>query len=210
MRIVMSLAHDIEDGPITVIVTRTAKKGRIKEFEEWMDGIVHESLKFEGHLGVNIIRPVDQSKPEYVIIFRFNTLNNLMKWEKSQARKEWLEKSKDIVEGEDKVQKLTGLEFWFTPRPAHSSSSKSEENNGSSSQPVTTVPPLYKMAIVTTGIIFVLVNTVVPQITLLTATLPLLLSTLIGVVIMVFLMTYLIMPLITRVLKPWLYKKKLV
>src|ERR671914_2005736 len=115
----MNLAHDQEDGPITVIVTRTAKKGRIKEFEDWMDGIVHESLKFEGHLGVDVIRPVEQSKPEYVIIFRFNTLDNLLKWERSQVRKEWLEKSKDVVEGEDKVQKLTGLEFWFTPSSAH-------------------------------------------------------------------------------------------
>ena len=60
----MNFAHDQEDGPITVIVSRTAKKGRIKEFEDWMDGIVHESLKFEGHLGVNIIRPVDHSRPE--------------------------------------------------------------------------------------------------------------------------------------------------
>jgi antibiotic biosynthesis monooxygenase (ABM) superfamily enzyme len=88
----MNLPHYQEDGPITVIVTRTAKKGRIKEFEDWMDGIVHESLKFEGHLGVNIIRPVEQSRPEYVIIFRFNTLDNLLKWEKSQARRDWLEK----------------------------------------------------------------------------------------------------------------------
>jgi uncharacterized protein len=79
-----------------------------------MDGIIHESLKFEGHLGVNTIRPVEQSRPEYVIIFRFNTLENLLKWEKSQERKDWLEKSKDVVEGEGKVQKFTGLEFWFT------------------------------------------------------------------------------------------------
>jgi hypothetical protein len=36
-----NFAHDQEDGPITVIVTRTAKKGRIKEFEDWTDRIVH-------------------------------------------------------------------------------------------------------------------------------------------------------------------------
>ena len=100
----MNFAHDQDDGPITVIVTRIAKKDRIKEFEDWMDGIVHKSLKFEGHLGVNIIRPVEQSLPEYVIIFQLNTLDNLLKWEKSQERKDWLEKSKNVVEGEDKVQ----------------------------------------------------------------------------------------------------------
>jgi antibiotic biosynthesis monooxygenase (ABM) superfamily enzyme len=204
----MSLAYDQEDGPITVIVTRTAKKGRIKEFEDWMDGIIHESLKFEGHLGVNVIRPVEQSSPEYVIIFRFNTLNNLLKWERSQVRKEWLEKSKDVVEGEDKVQKLTGLEFWFTPSSIHQTQGEAN-NNEARSQPVD-LPPRYKMAIVTAGIVFVLLNTLIPQIQQLTAPLPLVLSSLLGVIIMVFLMTYLIMPSVTRLLKPWLYDKKLV
>jgi uncharacterized protein len=202
----MNLAHDQQDGPITVIVTRTAKKGRIKEFEDWMDGIVHESLKFEGHLGVDVIRPVEQSKPEYVIIFRFNTLNNLLKWERSQARKKWLEKSKDVVEGEDKVQKLTGLEFWFTPHSPHLV--KPEANNNEDTSPSMNVPPRYKMAIVTVGIIFVLLYTLIPPIRQLTETLPLLLSDLLGVIIIVLLMTYLIMPSVTRLLKPWLYKKK--
>jgi antibiotic biosynthesis monooxygenase (ABM) superfamily enzyme len=203
----MNLAHDQQDGPITVIVTRTAKKERIKEFEDWMDGIVHESLKFEGHLGVDVIRPVEQSKPEYVIIFRFNTLNNLLKWERSQARKKWLEKSKDVVEGEDKVQKLTGLEFWFTPRSAHRTEGKA--NNTEARGQSVNLPPRYKMAIVTAGIVFVLLNTLIPQIEQLTAPLPLLLSSLLGAIIMVFLMTYLIMPSVTRLLKPWLYKKKI-
>ena len=201
----MILTRDQEEGPITVIVTRTAKKGKIKEFEDWMDGIVHESLKFEGHLGVDVIRPVDQSKPEYVIIFRFNTLSNLLKWERSQARKEWLEKSKDVVEGEDKVQRLTGLEFWFTPRSAPRTQNGTNNNEGH--QSVNLLPPRYKMAIVTAGIVFVLLNTLIPQIERLTTPLPIFLSSLLGVIIMVFLMTYLIMPSVTKLLKPWLYKK---
>ena len=204
----MNFAYDQEDGPITVIVTRVAKRGRIKEFEDWMDGIVHESLKFEGHLGVNIIRPVEHSRPEYVIVFRFNTLENLLKWEKSQERKDWLEKSKNVVEGEDKVQKFTGLEFWFTPRSAHQTQRQVNDNEDSG-QPAN-LPPRYKMAIVTTGIVFVLLNTLIPPIEQLTVPLPLVLSSLLGVIIMVFLMTYLVMPSVTRLLKPWLYKKKLV
>lgn len=203
----MSLTPNREEGPITVIVTRTAKKDKIKEFEDWMDGIVHESLKFEGHLGVDVLRPVEQSKPEYVIIFRFNTLSNLLKWERSQARREWLEKSKDVVEGEDKVQKLTGLEFWFTPRPAPRTQNRANNNEGHQS---VNLPPRYKMAIVTAGIVFVLLNTLIPQIEQLTTPLPIFLSSLLGVIIMVFLMTYLIMPPVTKLLKPWLYKDKLV
>ena len=39
-----------EDDPVTVIVTRKARKGKTEEFEEWMDGIIHEAMKFEGDI----------------------------------------------------------------------------------------------------------------------------------------------------------------
>jgi antibiotic biosynthesis monooxygenase (ABM) superfamily enzyme len=182
-------------GPVTVIVNRKAKKGKIDEFEQWMDAITHEAMKFEGHMGVNIIRPTDPlSNPEYVIIFRFNTYENLSKWENSEIRKEWLKKSFDVTEGEPVVQKLTGLEFWFTPL---------------NSNEQIFVPPRYKMAMVTGGIVFVLLSTLLPQVRQLTSTLPALLSTLVGVVIMVLLMTYVIMPNVTKLLRPWLSRRKL-
>jgi antibiotic biosynthesis monooxygenase (ABM) superfamily enzyme len=188
---------DESNGPVTVIVSRKAKKGKIDEFEQWMDGIVHESMKFEGHMGVNIIRPSNLSNPEYIIIFRFTSYENLAKWEKSEIRRKWIEKSKDVTEGEPTVQRQSGLEFWFTP------------NSGNASAAALEQPPRYKMAMVITGVIFVLVFTLLPQIQNATAGLPLLLSTLLGVVIMVLLMTYVIMPSVTRLLRPWLSKKKL-
>jgi antibiotic biosynthesis monooxygenase (ABM) superfamily enzyme len=196
----MTLHHNDDNsasnGPVTIIVTRKAKKGKISEFEEWMDGITHEAMKFEGHMGANIIRPADPSNPEYVIIFRFNTYENLTKWEKSETRKKWIDKGKDVTEGEAKVEKQTGLEFWFTP-------------NSVSAPAAVEQPPRYKMAIVVTGIIFVLVSVLLPQIRQLTLSLPVLLSTLVGVVIMVLLMTYVLMPSVTRLLRPWLLKKRL-
>lgn len=76
-----------KEGPVTVIVTRRAKPDKIEEFEKRMDGIIHEAMKFEGHMRVNIIRPSNPSNPEYVIIFRFNTVENLSKWESSEIRK---------------------------------------------------------------------------------------------------------------------------
>ena len=199
-----------KDGPVTVIVTRTAKRDKIREFEEWMDGIIHEAMKFEGHMGVNVIRPSDLSNPEYVIIFRFNTFENLAKWENSETRKEWLAKSKEIAEGEPLVRKQTGLEFWFTP---HSRTGSIKEDKGSSSTSTTTTttiaPPRYKMAIVITVIISILVSTLLPQIRQLTTGLHVHISTLIGVSTMVLLMTYVIMPSVTRLLGPWLSKKRL-
>jgi len=184
-----------DNGPVTVIVNSKARKGKIDEFEEWMNGIIHESMKFQGHMGVNVIRPIDPlSNPEYVIIFRYDTYENLTKWLNSETRKEWVAKSTKVTEGELKVQKQTGLEFWFTP--PHTIGQHA-------------TPPRYKMAIVTGGIVFVLLSTLVPLIRQATAMLPQTLSTLVAVALMVPLLTYIIMPSVTKLLRPWLSKKTL-
>jgi antibiotic biosynthesis monooxygenase (ABM) superfamily enzyme len=104
------------------------------------------------------------------------------------------------------VQKFTGLEFWFTPRSPYRA--KHEANDNEDTNPPVNVPPRYKRTIVTVGIIFVLLYTLLPQIGQLTETLLLLLSDLLGVIIIVLLMTYLITPSVIRLLKPWLFKKK--
>jgi len=189
---------EAEEGPVTLVITRRAKAEKTAEFEKWLDGIIHEAMKFEGHMGVNIIRPPpNMSNPEYAIILRFDNFENLAKWEKSEIRKKWIEKGKDVIEGKAKVVKQTGLEFWFTP------------SSGNASIVVGEQPPRYKMAIVVIGIIFVLVSTLLPQVEQVTLGLPVLLSTFLGVAIMVLLMTYIIMPSVTRLLRPWLVKKRL-
>jgi antibiotic biosynthesis monooxygenase (ABM) superfamily enzyme len=189
-------------GPVTIIVTRTAKLGKSKEFEEWMDGILHAAMKFEGHMGVNVIRPIAPSR-DYTIIFRFDTYSNLTKWENSEIRNEWLKKSLEVAEGEPIVEKHTGLEFWFTPQ-------QQDSKIGPQLLERPTIPPRYKMAIVTGGFVFVLLISIAQVLRqTLGPVLPSVLITLISVIVMVILMTYAIMPTATRLMRPWLYKNKL-
>ena len=108
--------YNKDSKPITVIVKRIAKKDKIKEFEEWLSGIVKEVSTQEGNMEIDIIRPTtadknNKSKLEYIIIFRFNNYDNLTKWEKSPIRNEWLQKGRKLVEADPDVQKLTGLEL---------------------------------------------------------------------------------------------------
>ena len=194
--------RDEDEGPVTFAIARRAKSGKTEEFERWLDDIIHEAMKFKGHMGVNIIRPSSMSNPEYVIILRFDNFENLEKWEKSEIRKKWIEKGKDLIEGKAKMEKQTGLEFWFTPASAKASTAVEQQQQQQQ-------PPRYKMAIVVTGIIFVLVSTLLPRVEQATVGLPVLLSTFVGVAIMVLLMTYVIMPSVTRLLRPWLVKKRL-
>ena len=188
--------------PVTVIVKRIAKRDKIKEFEEWLSGISKEVSRQEGSMGIDIIKPTpnisNKSKPEYVIIFRFNTYENLDKWEKSPIRHEWLQKGRKLAESDYDVQKMTGLEFWFTPY----------FNDESSPMIPLQPPPRYKMVIVTIPVISILLLTLVPQIHFLTEMLsiPFPIRLVIALTITVLLMTYIIMPLLTRLLKPWLFK----
>jgi uncharacterized protein len=198
------MSHQNVDGnddnhllPVTVIVKRIAKKDRIKEFEEWVSGISKEMSRQDGSMGTEIIRPTDkESKPEYVIIFRFNNYDNLTKWENSSIRNEWLRKGRELVEADPDVQKFTGFEFWFTPY-----------SKRSSGLAPLIPPPRYKMVIVTIPVISLLLLTLVPQIHFVTEMLfvPYSIRFIIAITITVLLMTYLIMPLLTRLLRPWLF-----
>jgi hypothetical protein len=188
-------------NPVTVIVKRIAKKDKIKEFEEWLSGISKEVSRQEGSMGIDIIRPTNnnnKSKLEYVVIFRFNNYDNLTKWEKSPIRNEWLQKGRKLIEADPDVQKLTGLEFWFTPYFKDESSSMIPLHP----------PPRYKMVIVTIPVISILLLTLVPQIHFLTEMLliPFPIRLVIAITITVLLMTYVIMPLLTKLLKSWLFR----
>jgi uncharacterized protein len=187
-------------NPVTVIVKRIAKKDKTKEFEEWLSGISKEFSRQDGSMGIDIIRPTNGNKPksEYVIIFRFNTYENLEKWEKSAIRNEWLQKSWELAEANYDVQKLSGLEFWFTPYLKDESSPIVPLNP----------PPRHKMVIVTIPVISVLLLILVPQIHVLTEMLliPYAIRLVIAITIIVLLMTYVIMPLLTKLLRFWLYK----
>jgi antibiotic biosynthesis monooxygenase (ABM) superfamily enzyme len=186
-------------NPVTVIVKRISKKDKIKEFEEWLSGISKEVSRQEGFMGTDIIRPAsNSSKLEYVIIFRFDNYDNLTKWEESSIRNEMLQKGRKLVEADPHVQKLTGLEFWFTPY---------FKDDSSTMIPVT-APPRHKMVIVTIPVISILLVTLVPQIHLLTELLsiPYPIRLVIAITITVILMTYLIMPLLTKLLRSWLFR----
>jgi antibiotic biosynthesis monooxygenase (ABM) superfamily enzyme len=192
-----------QSKPVTVIVKRIAKKDKIKEFEEWLSGISKDISRQEGMMGIDIIKPTsnstnNKSKSEYVIIFRFNSYENLEKWEKSPIRNEWLQKSRKLAEPKYDVQKMTGLEFWFTPY------FKDESSPLIPLQP----PPRYKMVIVTVPVISFLLLTLVPQIHFLTEMLsiPYSVRLVIALTITVLLMTYVIMPFLTKILKSWLFR----
>lgn len=176
-----------EHGPVTVIFKRRARPGREAEFEAWVAGVTRAAMRFPGHRGADIIRPAGRARPEYAIIFRFETYADAQRWEESEVRAEWVERVRALTEGEAEIQRVSGLEFWFTP-PAGAAP-----------------PPRWKMAVVSFLALWplnVLVNAIFAP---LIGGWPIPARALVVVGLLVPLMTYIVMPWLTRLLAGWLY-----
>jgi antibiotic biosynthesis monooxygenase (ABM) superfamily enzyme len=190
----MNVLSNLDEGPVTVIVRHKVRKGQEQAFEAWMTGMAHAELKFPGHLGLNVIRPTHADNPEYVVIIRFDTYENLRKWEESDARQTWLNRLRDLVEEESLREKFSGMEFWFTPPPR---------------SPATARPPKYKMAIVTLVALYPLVILVNLALDSLVKDFPFPVKTLVIVTPIVIMMTYAAMPMLTHFLSFWLFPRTL-
>lgn len=182
-----------DDSPVTILATHRVKPGKEKAFERSMSHLIQAAIQYEGHLGANVLRPTDPSDPQYTIVFKFDHLENLQRWEQSEIRQVWLRHIAELTQAQTPIQVLSGLESWFT-LPVQRS---------------TVPPPRYKMALVTWIAVFpvvLIINTFLGDFF---ATLPFVLRSFVFSAMFVLLMTYIVMPRMTRLFKRWLYPKSL-
>jgi antibiotic biosynthesis monooxygenase (ABM) superfamily enzyme len=178
------------EGQVTVSISRKVIAGRERDYEQWISGVINAAASYPGHLGTSVLRPSAATNDEYVSIYRFDSYAHCQAWEQSELRQQWLDKLDDLVIGEPRTHRGTGLEFWFDlpELPGHK-----------------TAPPI-KMALVLIVVVYVLVMAVnflfhdwlmllVPW-----------LQTLVVVTAQVVLLTFIVMPRVTQLLKPWLFK----
>lgn len=182
---------DRSEGPFTTVVRRRVKPGKEAAFEEWLKGVTRDAVTFPGHLGVGVIRPSSKARPEFIIVFRFDTYENLIAWETSDIRRGWVERVQPLITGETSVQRLTGLEYWFTV-PGH---------------PGSAAPPRWKMATVTWLALAPIVMVVQPLLLPLLTPFPTWIQITIMAAVMVLTMTYAVMPLMTKLFSFWLFPK---
>lgn len=181
--------HETNDPPVTICVLRSAKPGKEKEFEQVISSMIASAMEFTGHLGTSTFRPTDTDNPEYRIIFKFDRMSNLKRWEESDVRQRWLELVEPLSQGTGNVEKLTGLETWFTLP----------------TKKAIVPPPRYKMALITWLAIFCLINIINILFAPILNPLPPLIRTFLLTACLVSLMTYIVMPQMTKLFAKWLY-----
>jgi uncharacterized protein len=174
-------------GPMTVVVSRLVKRGREREFEEWLAGIAEQMSAFEGFRGLELARPIDGLQQEHVVILRFDSPDHLGRWETSEIRRTWLAKADRFTNRLVSIQHIAGMEGLFTLGSGN----------------VALAPPKYKMVILVSAGLYPLVILanlfVAPHLPL-----PFLGRSLITTVLNVAIMTYVVMPQLTRLLRSWL------
>ena len=174
---------------VHIATIRTARPGCEAAFEQALHQFVQKSLALPGQKGVHVIRPAPGSDSrQYGIIRTFVDDEAVAAFRASPEYREWAGIVPGLTEGDSQVEELSGLESWFTlaNKPL---------------QPL----PAWKMAVAT-------YLGVVPVIMFLSLTLGRLiqnwnfvLNNLVFNAFVVALLTWVVMPLITRVLRGWLY-----
>ncbi|GJM04454.1 MAG: hypothetical protein DHS20C09_04450 [marine bacterium B5-7] len=176
------------DTPVTIIVKRRPKPDRIADFEEVMSATTKDAMSFEGHLGVNIIRPTKVGD-YYRIVFKFDSMRNYLAWENSDIRQKWMERYAEVAASEYEMEILSGLETWFML--------EGEE--------ALVPPPRYKMMVIVWISIFPLSLFLNYFLMPFMAELNLIIRVAVSSLILVPLMTYIVMPLVAKLFHRWLH-----
>ena len=175
--------------PVAVLTLRTVKPGCDERFEAVLHDFIARSLHTEGQLGVHVLRPEPGSgSREYGIVRRFSSAEYRDSFYGSSFFLQWESTVAPLTEGGPKRQELSGLETWFT-LPGQRSMIP---------------PPRWKMALVTAVAVWP-VSLLVPWLlNPLINGLPVPLQALCMAVGIVILLTWAVMPLLVRILSPWL------
>jgi hypothetical protein len=176
--------------PVAVLALRTVKAGFEERFEAALHDFISRSLHTEGQLGVSVIRPVRETgSREYGILRRFRDAGSRDAFYESPLFQEWEIRVAPLTEGGARHQDLHGLETWFV-LPG---------------QRALIPPPAWKMAITTVLGVWPISMLVPWLLNPLISGLSLTLQAFFVAVGIVILLTWVVMPVLVRILRHWLY-----
>jgi len=175
--------------PIHIAITRRVRPGCEAEFQQALREFLQTSFAHGGVLGANMLVPLPGSDTrEYGILRTFADDKERDAFYESPMFKAWDERARTLTEGEALYRQLHGLEAWFR----------------SSHHP----PPRWKMATATFLGVF-------PVAMILNLTLgpvirswPYIISNAVFNACVVALLTWVVMPLLSRALRPWLSSER--
>ena len=114
---VQQLATSTGDDPLTAVATFRVLDGQQRAFERDYEHIVDSMATFDGFLNAQLFPPVEGVQDETVIVFSFQTRQQLDVWFSSAERRLQLERLKEHTDGEHRVNVVGGFGGWFNLGP---------------------------------------------------------------------------------------------
>ena len=177
-----------EPSPITAIVTRDVIPGRESDYEEWAHRVVSASAHY-GATGHTFLTPDPRVPTRRVLIVQFANEDGARTWDDSD-RERLVKEAAEFSSFH--VQRASGLEAWFALPGLRAN----------------VPPPRWKQLLATLvaayPLVVLMTAFVLPRLT----TWPLLLRSLVFPVVLLTAMTYVVMPLVTKALRRWLYPQQ--
>lgn len=172
---------------VHVAITRIVKHGCEEDFEEAIRKFFAQSAVSPGVLGAQLIRPIPGTTDRtYGIIRSFASADERDAFYRSESFAEWQQTVQPLVDGDCQRRQLHGLEAFFAD-PG-----------------VVNHPPRWKMAITTwLGVwptVFIVSELLGPYL----RPLPGVVATGAATSVVVVILAWLVMPFLTRLLRPWL------
>lgn len=185
---------DLHDPPVIVEIRRRVRPDAREAFERDLKALIKDSLEVAGNQSATVYRPDDAATdPEYRVVIKFARASEWRAWQASERLAAWYATIREHLVAEPTVSEATGLEAWFT-LPGE--------------RPVRPPPPRHKMALVTWFGVFTCVTAVSAALQPLIGAWNPHLRTLVVSGLVVLLLTYFLMPLLVRLLDPWLHPRR--
>lgn len=178
-------------APVVRVAHRRARAGCQEAYEAVLRGMFQAAGTFPGFMGADIAPPLKPGD-EHRVTMKFATEADLERWDNSDERLRWHEALLPLTEGPPEYHLLSGMEAWFVPP----------------STAIANPPSRARMTVVTWLGIFPTVSLFLWFVAPHLAALPFLVRTAIITALVVPTMTYIVMPRLTRWLKPWLHASR--
>src|SRR6476659_4930644 len=94
----------------TEVITRNIIPGNEKNYDDWLQRFMKSERQFPGYLGTTVIVPGGNISSVRYVINRFADQASLDAWENSEVAISLI----DEVNKYSTLQRVTGLETWFT------------------------------------------------------------------------------------------------
>ena len=171
---------------VTEVISRNIKVGHEKDYDEWLRRYMRLENDVPGYLGTTIIAPGGSSSSVRYIINRFTDKDSLDTWENSEEALNLIKEANSC----STYERATGLETWFTLPDLKA----------------IVPPPKWKMAIVTFIVAYCISSLAQYILKLYLGQSPLLANVVMNMILVLGL-TYFAMPLLSRLLRRWLYPR---